>query len=181
SRTSPSPVCNTKQATARARLDKRSICARWSPRAIVVTFGSRRSMEFGILGPVEVVEGGRVVAPGPLKQRALLAILLLHVNEVVPRDRLIEELWGEWAPQTAATSLHTYVSHLRKLLEAGDGAEPRLLLTRAPGYLLALDPDQLDLTRFERLAPEGKQQRAPRHPPAAPHTPPPAPPPWPRP
>ena len=124
-------------------------------------------MEFGILGPVEVVEGGRVVAPGPLKQRALLAILLLHVNEVVPRDRLIEDLWGERAPQTAATSLHTYVSHLRKLLEAGDGAEPRLLLTRAPGYLLALDPDQLDLTRFERLAREGKQQLAADDPQAA--------------
>jgi DNA-binding winged helix-turn-helix (wHTH) protein len=106
-------------------------------------------VEFRILGPVEVVSDGRVVALGPSKQRALLALLLLHVNEVVSSDRLIDDLWGERAPQTATTSLHTYVSQLRKLLEAGNGTEPRTLITRAPGYLLALDPDQVDLTRFD--------------------------------
>ena len=116
-------------------------------------------MEFRILGPVEVVSDGRVVALGSLKQRGLLALLLLHVNEVVSRDRLTEDLWGERAPETAAASLHTYVSQLRKLLEAGNG-EPRVLVTRAPGYLLALDPGQLDLTRFERLARDGKYQLA---------------------
>jgi DNA-binding SARP family transcriptional activator len=123
-------------------------------------------MEFRILGPVEVITDGRVVALGQVKQRALLALLLLHVNEVVSRDRLIEDLWGERAPQTAATSLHTYVSQLRKLLEGGNGSE-RMLLTRAPGYLLALDPDQVDVTRFERLAREGKQQLAANDPQAA--------------
>jgi DNA-binding SARP family transcriptional activator/DNA-binding beta-propeller fold protein YncE len=116
-------------------------------------------VEFRILGPVEVVSDGRVVALGSLKQRALLALLLLHVNEVVSRERLTEDLWAERAPETAAASLHTYVSQLRKLLEARNG-EPRVLLTRAPGYLLALDPDQLDLTRFERLAREGKHELA---------------------
>jgi predicted ATPase/DNA-binding SARP family transcriptional activator len=117
-------------------------------------------MEFRILGPVEVVDGARVVPLGPSKQRALLALLLLHVNEVVSRDRLIDDLWGERAPRTAATSLHTYVSQLRKVLEAGSGTEPRLLLTRTPGYLLALDPDQVDLKRFERLARRGQDELA---------------------
>ncbi len=56
-------------------------------------------MEFRILGSVEVVNGGRALALGPSKQRALLAVLLLHVNEVVSRDRLIEDLWGERAPE----------------------------------------------------------------------------------
>jgi DNA-binding SARP family transcriptional activator/streptogramin lyase len=117
-------------------------------------------MDFRILGPVEVIKGGRQVALGPRKQRALLVLLLLHVNEVVSRDRLIEDLWGERAPETAATSLHGYVSQLRKLLEEGTGAEPRLLLTRAPGYLLALDPEQVDLIRFELLARRGKRELA---------------------
>jgi DNA-binding SARP family transcriptional activator/streptogramin lyase len=117
-------------------------------------------MDFRILGPVEVIKGGRRVALGPRKQRALLVLLLLHVNEVVSRDRLIDDLWGERAPETAATSLHGYVSQLRKLLEEGNGAEPTLLLTRAPGYRLALDPEQVDLNRFELLARRGKRELA---------------------
>src|SRR5262245_51043891 len=113
-------------------------------------------MEFRILGPVEVVNDGRALALGPSKQRALLAVLLLHVNEVVPRDRLVEDLWGERAPETATTALHGYVSQLRKLLEPGNGAERRVLITRAPGYLLELEPAQVDLKRFELLAGRGK-------------------------
>jgi hypothetical protein len=65
----------------------------------------------------------RRLALGPTKQRALLALLLLHVNEVVPRERLIDELWGERTRETAATALQGYISGLRKLLEAGNGAE----------------------------------------------------------
>jgi DNA-binding SARP family transcriptional activator/DNA-binding beta-propeller fold protein YncE len=117
-------------------------------------------MEFRILGPVDVVDDGRVVALGPSKQRALLVVLLLHLNEVVSRDRLIEDLWGEHAPETAATALHGYVSQLRKVLEASDGAERRVLVTRAPGYLLELDPGQVDLKRFELLARRGKRELA---------------------
>src|SRR5262245_19615194 len=108
-------------------------------------------MEFRILGPIEVVDGERALALGPSKQRAVLAILLLHLNEVVSRDRLIEDLWGERAPATAATALHGYVSHLRKVLESSNGAERRVLITRAPGFLLELDPAQVDLQRFESL------------------------------
>jgi DNA-binding SARP family transcriptional activator/streptogramin lyase len=127
-------------------------------------------MEFRILGPVEVVSDGRVVALGPSKQRALLVILLLHVNEVVSRDRLIDDLWGERAPQTAATSLHTYVSQLRKLLEAGNGGEPRVLVTRAPGYLIEVDPERVDLKRFELLASKGKRELVTGNTTAAAHT-----------
>jgi DNA-binding SARP family transcriptional activator/streptogramin lyase len=112
-------------------------------------------MEFRILGTVEVVdEAGCAVGLGPAKQRALLALLLLHVNEVVSRDRLIEELWGDRVPGTAATA-HGYVSGLRKALEQTAPGR-RMLLTRAPGYLLELDPDRIDFKRFELLARQGK-------------------------
>jgi DNA-binding SARP family transcriptional activator len=115
-------------------------------------------VEFRILGPVEVVSDGRVVALGSLRQRAVLAILLLHVNEVVSRERLIEDLWGERAPETAAASLHTYVWQLRKALKAGNGAAPKLLVTRAPGYVLEVDADHVDLKQFELLARRGKRE-----------------------
>jgi DNA-binding SARP family transcriptional activator/streptogramin lyase len=114
-------------------------------------------MEFRILGPVEVVDGGCVVPLGPSRQRALLALLLLHANDVVSRDRLIDDLWGERAPETAAASLHTYVSQLRKVLKAGNDAEPRVLVTRTPGYVIEVDPERVDLKRFELLAGKGKR------------------------
>ncbi len=107
-------------------------------------------MDFRILGPLEAEEDGRLLALGGAKQRALLALLLLHANEVVPRDRLIDELWGERPPETAATALQGYVSGLRKTL----GSER--IVTRAPGYLLSIEPDALDVGRFERLAHDGR-------------------------
>src|SRR6266545_2768525 len=112
-------------------------------------------MQFRLLGPVEVEDGGRPLVLGSAKQRALLAILLLHANEVVSRDRLIDELWGEQPPASAPHSLEVYVSRLRKTLQP-DGGE-RLLVTRPGGYLLRLEPDQLDLGRFERLVEEGRR------------------------
>jgi YVTN family beta-propeller protein len=108
------------------------------------------SVDFRILGPLEVEVDGRVLPLGGAKQRALLALLLLHANQVVPRDRLIDDLWGDRAPETAATALQGYVSALRKTL----GAER--IVTRAPGYLLAVDPGSVDLGRFERLVREGR-------------------------
>ena len=98
-------------------------------------------MEFRVPGPVEVVAAGRPLALGAPKQRALL---LLRVNQVVSRDRLIEDIWGEQAPQTAATALHGYISQLRKLLAAGAGEGQARVVTRAPGYLLELDPERVD-------------------------------------
>jgi YVTN family beta-propeller protein len=100
-------------------------------------------LEFRVLGPFEVVEHGRPLALGGPTQRALLAILVLRRGEVVSADRLIDLLWGERPPATAAKTLQGYVSHLRKAL--GDG----VLLTRSGGYLLAAEPEQVDAERFE--------------------------------
>lgn len=102
-------------------------------------------MEFRVLGPLEVVEDGRMLSLGGIKQRALLASLLLRANEVVSSERLIDELWGESPPATAAKAIQVYVSALRK--ELGDG----VLVTRAPGYLMQVDPADLDLAHFESL------------------------------
>jgi DNA-binding SARP family transcriptional activator/tetratricopeptide (TPR) repeat protein len=102
-------------------------------------------MEFKILGPLEVCDEAQVLPLGGAKQRALLAILLLHANEVISVERLLEDLWGERQPTSGSKALHVYVSQLRKLV--GDDR----VLTRAPGYALRLDPDELDLTRFQRL------------------------------
>jgi YVTN family beta-propeller protein len=107
-------------------------------------------LNFRILGPLEAEQDGRLLALGGSKQRGLLALLLLRANEVVPRDRLIDELWGERAPETAVTALQGYVSALRKTLG------PNRIVTRAPGYLLQVEPGALDLTRFERLVRQGR-------------------------
>jgi DNA-binding SARP family transcriptional activator/predicted ATPase len=113
-------------------------------------------MEFRILGTLEVRDGDRVVDLGGPKPRALLAILLLRAGEVVSSDQAIEELWGEAPPRSAAHLLHVYVSSLRKALEPGGGAgSPAVLVTRAPGYSLDLNGDELDSHRFERLHVEG--------------------------
>ncbi len=104
-------------------------------------------MDFRILGPLEIADGDRVL-PLAGAQRSLLALLLLRANEVVSSDRLIDELWGEHSPESGRTALQVRVSGLRKALGSGG----TLLVTRAPGYMLALQPDQLDLFRFERLA-----------------------------
>lgn len=116
-------------------------------------------MEFRLLGSIEVVDAGRVVELQGLKQRALLAVLLLHANELVSRDLLIDHLWGERPPTTAAHSLDVYVSRVRKALRGDNGGQD-VLVTRAGGYLLRLGPDDLDARRFERLVEEGRRALA---------------------
>jgi predicted ATPase/DNA-binding SARP family transcriptional activator len=108
-------------------------------------------MRFGILGPFEVTDdqGREVRRLGGRKQRAVLAILLLRAGEVVSSDRLIDELWGDRAPATAAKTLQVYVSNLRKAL--GEG----VLVTRAGGYVLQVDQGGFDLQRFQVLVGEG--------------------------
>ena len=108
-------------------------------------------MQFRILGPLEVVDRDAALALGGAKQRAVLAILLIHRVEVLSSERLIDELWGERPPATAAKTLQGYVSHLRKALGGG------LLRTHGRGYQLALAPGQLDVDEFERLAAEGRR------------------------
>jgi DNA-binding SARP family transcriptional activator len=105
-------------------------------------------MKFRLLGPLEVLESDRPVPLGRGRQRALFALLLIHANEVVSTDRLIDELWGEAPPRTALKSVQVYVSRLRK--ELGDGR----LVTKPPGYVLRADPYEIDVGRFERLVAE---------------------------
>ena len=113
-------------------------------------------MDFQILGPLEVVEEGRSIPLGGPKQRAVLAILLLHANAVVSRERLIDELWGEQPPKTADATLRVFVTQLRKALRTGRAAAKRQILeSRSPGYLVRLAADELDLARFERLFEQG--------------------------
>ena len=102
-------------------------------------------MEFRILGPLEVLSGEQVLALPRAKQRVLVLALLLQPNEAVSTDRLIEALWGEQPPATAATALQGHVSQLRKVFS------PETLLTRAPGYELRIEPGELDLDRFQAL------------------------------
>jgi DNA-binding SARP family transcriptional activator len=104
-----------------------------------------------MLGPLEVVEGGAARALGGAKQRAVLAVLVVHRGEALSSERLIDELWGERPPASAAKTLQGYVSHLRKSL--GDG----VLRTRGGGYQLTLAPGQLDLDEFEQLVAEGRR------------------------
>ena len=111
-------------------------------------------MEFRILGPLEVLDDGRQVDLGGPKQRALLAILLLHANEVVSTDRLMDALWEDEAPETSRKALQVYVSQLRKVL----GKER--LHTRAPGYRVRVEPDELDLARFQSLVASGRPEDA---------------------
>jgi len=107
-------------------------------------------LEFRILGPLEVVDGEEPLHLGGQKQRALLALLLLDPNRVVSTDRIVDALWGEEPPRTAATSLQNFVSQLSKLLG------PETLVTKPPGYELRLAGEQLDLQRFRRLVDEAR-------------------------
>ena len=129
-------------------------------------------MDYGILGPLEARDGGRLVALGGDKQRALLAILLLHANEVVSAERLIDDLWGEAPPASALRTLHAYVSRLRKALAADglaasapashptEGLSDGGLVTRGHGYLLRLTPGELDLDRFRAIVEQGREALA---------------------
>jgi DNA-binding SARP family transcriptional activator/ABC-type branched-subunit amino acid transport system substrate-binding protein len=116
-------------------------------------------MEFRILGPLEALDEGQPVALGGSKQRALLAVLLLHANETLSTDRLIDDLWGERPPATAGKTLQVHVSRLRRALAAHDDSNG-MVVTRERGYQLQLDPERLDLHRFERLVADGRRALA---------------------
>src|SRR5436309_12529303 len=106
----------------------------------------RATIGFRVLGPLEVSRGGRPLSIAG-KPGALLVLLLVHANEVVSTDRLIDGLWGERPPKSAAKLLQGYVSDLRRALADGregeDDAGDARLLTRPPGYVLRLEPEQL--------------------------------------
>ncbi|HET7857198.1 MAG TPA: BTAD domain-containing putative transcriptional regulator [Gaiellaceae bacterium] len=109
------------------------------------------TLEFRVLGSFEVFERERPLDVGAGKQRALLALLVLHAGEVVSTDGLIDALWGERPPPSAPNSVHIYVSRLRRAL--GNGR----LETRGQGYVLRLEAEELDLARFEKLLVEGRE------------------------
>jgi DNA-binding SARP family transcriptional activator len=115
-------------------------------------------VQFRVLGPLEVVDGERMVSLPQGKERALLAILLVNANAVVSRDRLIDALWGAQPPETAPTALHGLVSQLRRHLgaEADDQSREGLVVTQPPGYLIRIEQGQLDLDEFERLVDKGR-------------------------
>ena len=119
-------------------------------------------MDFRILGSLEVVDGTRRLALGGRKSRALLALLLLHANEALSADRLIDDLWGDDPPATAGKSLQVQISRLRKAL-GNDAAPDRaagLIVTRDGGYELVVDPERVDARRFERLVADGRAELA---------------------
>ncbi|MDX6513824.1 MAG: hypothetical protein QOE36_3328, partial [Gaiellaceae bacterium] len=102
-------------------------------------------LAFGILGPLEVRGPDGPLPLGAGKQRVVLALLVLDAGRVVSAERLIDVLWGERPPARASTALQNAVSQLRKLL----GSET--IATESGGYILRIEPDQIDATRFERL------------------------------
>ncbi|MEU7473734.1 BTAD domain-containing putative transcriptional regulator [Streptomyces sp. NPDC044984] len=99
------------------------------------------------------MHGTRELSLGAPRHRALLGLLVVRLNQVVPVPQLIEELWGDRPPRRPTAALHTYISHMRRALSngAGPGGPSMLVRHQAPGYVLALDPDQVDAHRFERL------------------------------
>ena len=113
-------------------------------------------MEFRILGPLEVSEQNCQVELGGRKQRALLGVLLLHANEPISCERLVDELWGAQPPARAHKLVQGYVSGLRKLLG------PTRLVTRPPGYLVRVEAEELDLLEFDRLVAEVRTAHEPR-------------------
>jgi len=116
-------------------------------------------MEFRILGSVEVWDGAQQLDLRGSKPRALLAVLLLHANQVVSTDHLVDELWGEVPPPTARNLIQVFVSRLRRALHRGrDRSAPaQMLVTRPSGYLLRVGPGELDLDRFEALTADARR------------------------
>ncbi|MGQ0617383.1 MAG: BTAD domain-containing putative transcriptional regulator [Acidimicrobiia bacterium] len=119
-------------------------------------------MKFRVLGPVTVIDGPVVVDVGPPKARAVLGYLLLHANQVVPLDRLLADLWPGQQPAAATAALTVHLSTLRRALEPGraPGAPPHVLVSRPPGYVLAVPPADIDVREFEDRLSAGQRMMA---------------------
>jgi DNA-binding SARP family transcriptional activator len=127
---------------------------------------SSHVVDFRVLGPLELVVGGTVLYLGGPQLRALLGVLVVAGGRAVSVAALVEALWDQHAPDDADRTVRTYVSRLRKYLRPAAEAvgATELIVTRAPGYLLRLDPGVIDAVRFERLAAAGRQALDARHP-----------------
>jgi DNA-binding SARP family transcriptional activator/WD40 repeat protein len=117
-------------------------------------------MDIRILGTLEALEDGRPLAVEGAKQRALLALLVIHANQPLATERLIDELWGERPPASAAKAVQIHVSRLRRALDQRAANGGGLLVTRERGYELRIDPERIDSHRFERLTGEGGRELA---------------------
>lgn len=115
-------------------------------------------MKFRILGPLEVDSNNGPVSLDGLKRRTILCALLTRANDVVSLGRLIDWLWADKPPSSAASTVHGHISRLRGALEPDrvPWSASQVLLRRDPGYLLRIDPEQLDAVRFERMVAEGR-------------------------
>ena len=113
-----------------------------------------------VLGPLEVERDGEVLGLGGRKQRSVLAVLVLHVREVIGVDRLADAVWEGDPPASMETTLRSYVSNLRKTLEPDRDGQPRVLRTTPAGYLLEVADEDIDARRFERLVATGRDRRA---------------------
>jgi DNA-binding SARP family transcriptional activator/tetratricopeptide (TPR) repeat protein len=118
-------------------------------------------VRYGVLGPLQAIVDGREVDLGPPRRRALLALLLTEAGHTVPAERMVDLLWDGEAPEQALGTVHSYVSHLRRSLEPGRSPRtpPTTILTRPPGYAVAVPPGELDSQVFEALATEARAQR----------------------
>jgi DNA-binding SARP family transcriptional activator/ABC-type branched-subunit amino acid transport system substrate-binding protein/DNA-binding beta-propeller fold protein YncE len=117
-------------------------------------------MNFNVLGALDVVDAGRPVEIRGRKQRELLAVLLVHANEVVSADRLIDALWGEAPPPTALKTLQAHISRLRTTLNGTDSADSGRLETRGHGYVLRVESGELDAQRFRAMLDDGRRALA---------------------
>lgn len=107
-------------------------------------------MEFRVLGPLEVTDGAADLTPSAARLCAVLSLFLLRHNQPISANKLIQELWGESPPRSALPTLQTYVYRLRRALG------PRVF-TRSAGYVLEINPSDLDLCQFDELLREGKE------------------------
>lgn len=130
------------------------LCGDWSGGRVGLGYDRGVNMQFKILGPLDVTGASGSRSLGGTKQRAVLAILLLHRDEVVSSERVIDELWGEHPPASAAKTLQGYISHLRKAL----GED--VVRTHGRGYRLTVTGNEFDVAEFERLAGEGRRALA---------------------
>ncbi len=118
------------------------------------------AMEFRLLGPVDLVAGGRSILPGSTRQRDLLTLLLLDRNRVVSTDRLIDRLWDGRPPATATAALQVYIAKLRKLLAQHNSYSPAVIVTTSGGYSLEVDEAFIDARCFEDLVHRGRAAMA---------------------
>ena len=111
------------------------------------------SLEFGLLGPFEARRDGETLALGGRRQRAILAMLACEAGHAVSVERLVDGVWGDPAPPGVVTSVQSYVFHLRQVLEPDRprGTPGAVLVTVPGGYRLEVDPQTVDVARFEDL------------------------------